>query len=100
MLRRLAPELEKSYIEINLRNGRNDLENYMNAGARLELLLTSGRLLQSDWHDTEGCKNGHMHLYRKILATYDPARDAVLLSKQGSRRLIGLLDEPDREFSK
>jgi len=87
---------------IRLRQGRNDLHRYIEFGTHrypLDELLIEGRFLQSDFHDTEGCRDKHMHWYRKVLRTYDPERDVVLLSKQGSRRLVDNLDEPDKEFS-
>ncbi|MBI5347308.1 MAG: hypothetical protein HZB66_01720 [Candidatus Aenigmarchaeota archaeon] len=83
-----------------LKQGRNDLDRHIEVGTPLEELLVAGRFLESDWHDCEGCKNDHMHWYKKVLKTYDSKKDAVLLSQQGSRRLIGNIDKPDREYSR
>jgi|SRR3989344_6570447 len=85
---------------LKLEQGRNDLDEYMEVNTPLEELLIEGRFLESDFHDSEGCKKEHMHWYKKILKTYNPEKDAVLLSKKGSRRLIENLNEPDREYSK
>jgi len=85
---------------IRLQQGRNDLDNHLEFETNLEELLIAGRFLESDAHDAEGCRNDHMHWYKKILATYDPKRDAILLSLQGSRRLLENLDKPDREYSR
>ncbi|MFA4953281.1 MAG: hypothetical protein WC584_03590 [Candidatus Pacearchaeota archaeon] len=90
---------------LQLKQGRNDLDKYIEFGTPLEELLVEGRFLESDWHDTgapkaeNGCRI-HMHWYRKILKTYDSEKDAVLLSEKGSRRLIGNLDKPDKEYTK
>jgi len=83
-----------------LPQGRNDLEEFIEWGTPLEEVLVEGRFLESDFHDSEGCKTEHMHWYKKILRTYDPKTDSVLLSEKGSRRLIENLDKPDREYSK
>tara|TARA_Y100000310_G_C20132023_1_gene556286 strand:+ start:111 stop:455 length:345 start_codon:yes stop_codon:yes gene_type:complete len=90
---------------IELDQGRNALEEHIERGTPLDKLLVTGRVLESTFHDSDGPLNDegrrdHMHLYRKVLRTYDPDRDVVLLSQEGSRRLIDELDEPDREFSK
>ncbi len=85
---------------IQLGQGRYDLETYIESNVPLEELLVEGRFLQSDFHDAECPKNDHMHWYRKVLKTYDPEKDTVLLSKKGSRRLIDNLDDPEREFSR
>lgn len=87
-------------MALKLKQGRNDLDRHIEVKTPLEELLVAGRFLESDWHDAEGCQNDHMHWHKKVLKTYDPEKDAVLLSKQGSRRLIENLDKPGREYSR
>lgn len=41
-----------------------------------------------------------MHRHRKVLRTYDPQTNTVLLSKMGSRRLLAESDTPDHEFTR
>ncbi len=84
----------------NLGSGRNDLVSYMETEIPLQELLVEGRILESDFHDGEGCAEDHMHWHKKVLRTYDPKTDKVLLSKQGSRMSMANLDEPDREYSR
>ncbi|MBU4069980.1 MAG: hypothetical protein KJ646_03275 [Nanoarchaeota archaeon] len=86
-------------MEIQLEKIRNDLNRHIEIGTPLEELLIKGRLLESDVHDAKGCQNNHMHWYRKVLQTYDPENDSVLLSEKGSRRLIDHLDTPYKKFS-
>ena len=85
---------------MDLDSGRNDLDKKIEHKVPLEELLIEGRFLESDFHDGKGCVNDHMHWYRKVLKTYDPKKETVLLSKKGSRRLIDNLNEPEREFTK
>jgi len=80
-----------------------DLYAVIDRGVPLEEVLTQGRILASARHDTGGKPgpNGmvpHRHWHRKILKTYDPAADTVLLSLEGSTRSLGNLDTPDREY--
>jgi len=82
---------------LKLSQGRNDLENYLYNEERLVEVLTEGRYLESDFHDTGGSE--HMHWYRKILETYNPETRTVLLSNVGSRRIMGELETPDKKFS-
>lgn len=86
-------------MAIKLPNGRNNLDRFIEINTPLESLLIKGRLLESDFHDAEGCRGDHMHWYKKVLTDYDPETDSVLLSKKGSRRLLKKLDEPDRKYS-
>ncbi len=70
----------------------------------LEEVLTEGRILASSRHDYGGepDEDGwrpHYHWHRKILRTFDPEKGTVLLSHEGSLRLIDRLDEPDREYT-
>lgn len=85
---------------IRLDPGRNDLYREMDANTPLERLLIEGRWLQSDGHDPDCPADDHMHWYRKILETYDPNTDTILLSKNGSRRLLANLGEPDKRFTR
>ncbi len=70
-------------------------------GVALERLLIKGRWLESSAHDHEAQRllGKHMHWYRRVLETYDPKMQKVLLSKKGSRRLKEELETPDREYS-
>ncbi len=69
-------------------------------GIPLERLLLEGRWLHSSTHDYEAHKAGeHMHFYRRVLKTFDPETQTVLLSKKGSRRLVRELETPDREYT-
>ena len=62
-------------------------------------IFVAGRWLKSMFHDSKGGPEwGHMHMYRKILTTYDPSTKTILLSKIGSRRLADELNTPDHEF--
>ena len=84
-------------------NGGLDLYQILNYPGP-EMYLTEERLLSSPKHDTGGepNENGllpHMHWYRKVLRTYDPKTQTIILSKKGSRRLIQNLDESDKEYS-
>lgn len=87
-------------MALKLEQGRNDLDRAIEVGKPLEELLVAGRFLESDFHDAEGCQGDHMHWYKKVLKSYDPETDSVLLSEQGSRRLIDNLDKPDKEYSR
>ena len=88
------------FMALKLQQGRNDLDRYIEVEIPLEELVVAGRFLESDWHDAEGCQGDHMHWYKKVLETYDPETDSVLLSQQGSRRLLDNLDKPDKKYSR
>ncbi len=90
--------------QFQLQEGPNDLYKFIDRGDPLERILTEGRLLKSNRHDLGGLcdENGlrnHIHWYRKILEDYDPESRTVLLSMEGSKRVMGNLDIPDRLFS-
>lgn len=61
--------------------------------------LISGRWLEADVHDSEGGNSASMHIHRRILRGYDPAKGTVALSKEGSRRLATELQTFDKEFT-
>lgn len=68
-------------------------------GVKLEELLTKGRILVYTYHDREAPEGEHMHMHRKVLRSYNPQTRTVVLSKEGSRRILGNLDVPEKEFS-
>ncbi len=88
-----------------LQQGPNDLSQLIDDLVPLEEILIKGRYLQSSIrHDRGGEPDSegyipHMHWYRKILNDFNLEVGTVLLSKEGSRRLLPNLEVPDREYS-
>ena len=80
-----------------------DLYMLIDGGYPLEKVLIKGRILRSDIHDRSGKPDErgllpHTHWHRKILRTYDPKTDTVLLSHRGSLNSLGNLDIPEKAF--
>ena len=92
-------EVEFEKMERVLRNSRHRLYHIMDSeDFTHEAIFRTGRLLHELPARNDPSTNTREYFYRKVL-DYDPEREVVWVSREGSKNSSENLDKLDREFT-